>query len=238
MMRMPRPTLRDALEIASAFLVAFAAVVLVNSPAYHYVSAALLAYLGLLIGIPLASFRLRGRSITWAFGLAGVTALPWFYFAILLLLPLPFIPFLWASSVSPTVAFAVVVAPFCEEFFFRGYVAGRLRGLGVATTSVVSALLFGAFHLGAQQFQSPEAVLILVLLGLVYAPVFFLTDSVYVTASAHAAWNIFVYFIAVHPSSPLGYVCYAALGALMAANLFFALLEITHAQRRAVMPEE
>jgi membrane protease YdiL (CAAX protease family) len=132
----------------------------------------------------------------------------------------------------------VVVAPFCEEFFFRGYLTGRLRSSGVVTASLASALLFGAFHLGAQQFQNPAAVLILVLLGLVYAPVFLLTDSVYVTASAHAAWNLFVYILVISPSTTLGYVWDAGLGVVMSADLFFALLEIMHAQRRAIVPRD
>jgi membrane protease YdiL (CAAX protease family) len=154
-----------------------------------------------------------------------------------LVLPLPFIFVLWKPSLAPTVAFAVVVAPFCEELFFRGYIAGRLRGLGIIAASLTSALLFGAFHLGAQQFDNPGAVLVLVLLGLVYAPLFFLTDSVYVTAGAHEAWNLFLYFVSIFPSSAFGYVSYAALGLLTMGNVFLALLEILHAQRKAALPE-
>jgi membrane protease YdiL (CAAX protease family) len=221
-----------------AFLVALGAVVLVNSPAYHYVSAALAAYLGILVGIPLLSTWLKGRDISSEFGLRGVTSLPPSYFLAVLLLPLPLIFMLWAFPVAPTVAFAVVVAPFCEEFFFRGYLAGRLRGLGVVPSSVFSALLFGIFHLGALGAQGLPTVLVLVLLGLVYAPVFLLTNSVYVTSSAHAAWNLFAYLILVSPSTVAGYASYAVLGILVAADIFLALLEIMHSQRKAVIPAE
>jgi membrane protease YdiL (CAAX protease family) len=233
-----RPSFGDVLELALAFVVAFGAVVLVNTPSYRYVSVALAVYLGLLVGAPALLVRLRKQDVLATFGLRGVTSFPWWSFALALLLPLPFILLLWTPSLAPTVAFAVVVAPFCEEFFFRGYVAGRLRGLGVVTASVVSAVLFGAFHLGALQFHDPAYVLVLVVLGLVYAPLFLLTDSVYVTASAHAAWNLFIYLITLFPSTALGYFFYAALGVLMMANLFLALLEIMHAQRRAALPEE
>ncbi len=235
---MPRPPIGDVLELALPFLAAFCAVIVVNTPPFHFVSAALAVYLGMLVGVPLAICKLRGRSITSDFGLKGVTSLPWWFFVAALLLPLPFVFGLWPLSVAPTVAFAVVVAPFCEEVFFRGYLASRLRGLGLIIASVTSALLFGAFHLGALQFQNPAAVLVLILLGLIYAPVFLLTNSVYVTASAHAAWNLFAYFIAIFPSTALGYVSYAALGVLMTGNLFLALLEIINAQRRAALPEE
>lgn len=231
-----KPAFRDVLELGLAFAVSLGAVVLVNSPSYHYVSAALATYLGLLVGIPLVSARLRRSDFASEQGLRGATALSWKYFAAALLLPLVFVPMLWQSDIAPTIMFAVVVAPLCEEIFFRGYVAGRLRGLSMVTASVASAVLFAVFHLGAQQFQDPMSLTILVLLGLVYAPVFLVTRSVYVTASIHAAWNLFAYLSTALPASPFGYVSYAALGVIMTVDLALAILEIAQAQRKAAVP--
>ncbi len=228
--------LRVVLELGLAFAASLVAVVLVNSPPFHYVSAALAVYLGLLVGIPMVSVRLRSADFASEQGLRGTTALSWKYFAAALLLPLFFVPMLWQSDVALTIMFAVVVAPACEEVFFRGYMAGRLRGLGMVTASVASAVLFATFHLGAQQFQDPVSLALLVLLGLVYAPVFLVTRSVYVTACIHAAWNLLAYLSTVLPASPLGYLSYAALGAIMMVDLALAILEIVQAQRRAAFP--
>jgi membrane protease YdiL (CAAX protease family) len=227
---------RDVLELGLAFAVSLGAVFLVNSPSYHYVSAALATYLGLLVGIPLVSARLRGSDFASEQGLRGVTALSWKLFAVTLLLPLVFVPMLWQSDIAPTIMFAVVAAPMCEEVFFRGYLAGRLGGLGVVTASMTSAVLFAAFHLGAQQFRDPVSFALLVFLGLVYAPVFLVTRSVYVTASIHAAWNLFAYLVTALPASPLGYVSFAALGLIMMADLLFAILEIAQAKKKAAVP--
>lgn len=232
-----KPAFADALELALAFGVALAGVVLVNSPRFHFVSAALAVYLGLLLGMPLLSARLRGEDSISDLGLYGATSLPWYVFVLLTLLPLFLIPLLWGSGIAPTIMFAVVVAPFCEEVFFRGYMARRLAGLGMVYATVVSALLFGAFHLGAQQFQSPSSVAILVLFGLVYAPVFLITRSVYVTCAIHAAWNIFVSLSAVQPNSSLGYLSYGGLAVVLAIDLLLAIFELMRAQKRAALSE-
>jgi membrane protease YdiL (CAAX protease family) len=115
--------------------------------------------------------------------------------------------------------------------------ARRLAGLGMVYATVVSALLFGAFHLGAQQFQSPSSVAILVLFGLVYAPVFLITRSVYVTCAIHAAWNIFVSLSAVQPNSSLGYLSYGGLAVVLAIDLLLAIFELMRAQKRAALSE-
>ena len=224
---------RVALELGLAFVVAFAAVFAVNSPSYHYVSAALAAYLGLLVGIPWISAKLRGEEFASEHGLSETITLSWKYFAASLLLPIALIPMLWQAAVAPTVMFAVVVAPPCEEVFFRGYLAGRLRGLGFLPASLASAALFAVFHLGAQQFRDPGSVAILMLFGLIYAPLFLLTRSVYVTTSIHAGWNLFAYLAAAAPASLLGYVSFVALGLIVLADLCLAILEVIQARREA-----
>jgi membrane protease YdiL (CAAX protease family) len=230
-----RPGLRDFVELSLAFAVALGAVILVNSPSFHYISTALLAYLALLVGIPLLSAKLRGSDFPSEQGIRGATTLSWKYFAVALLLPVAIVPTLWQFDVAPTVMFAVIVAPVCEEVFFRGYVAGRLRGLGLLSASVISAVLFAVFHLGALQFHDPAALVVLALLGLVYAPIFLLTRSVYVTAAIHAAWNLFAYLLTVQPASPWGYLSFAALGMVAIVDLNLAAIEIVEADSRSAL---
>jgi hypothetical protein len=185
------------------------------------------------VGIPWVSAKLRREEFASEQGLSETIALSWKYFAAALLIPAVFIPMLWQSAVAPTVMFAVVVAPFCEEVFFRGYLAGRLRVLGFVPASLVSAILFAFFHLGAQQFRDPGSMVLLVLFGLIYAPLFMLTRSVYVTTSIHAGWNLLAYLAVAAPASLLGYVSYAALGLIVMADLCLATLEVVRARREA-----
>jgi membrane protease YdiL (CAAX protease family) len=230
---LPKLAVRDVLELSLAFAISLEAVFLVNSPSYHYVSAALATYLGLLVGIPVASARLRRTEFTSEQGLKETIALSWKYFAAALLLPLAFIPMLWQSDIAATIMFAVVVAPACEEVFFRGYFAGRLRGLGFVPASLISAVLFAVFHLGTQEFRDPASIIILVIFGLVYALIFLLTRSVYVTTSIHAAWNLFAYLITALPASLPAYVSYVALGVIIMVDLALAILEIAQARKEA-----
>lgn len=52
-----------------------------------------------------------------------------------------------------TLLIAVLVAPFCEEVFFRGFLfAGLLRGMPVALAIVISALVFGIAHVDPGSF--------------------------------------------------------------------------------------
>ncbi len=50
-------------------------------------------------------------------------------------------------TILATVAGAVVIAPICEETFFRGFVQGGLRrGLGAIISVILTALIFGIAH--------------------------------------------------------------------------------------------
>jgi uncharacterized protein len=50
-------------------------------------------------------------------------------------------------TILATVAGAVVIAPICEETFFRGFVQGGLRrGLGAVLALIITALVFGLAH--------------------------------------------------------------------------------------------
>ncbi len=78
----------------------------------------------------------------------------------------------------------VVVAPVCEELFFRGGVFGWLRGrLPVGAAAVLSAALFGGAHL------FPPALVVLFVFGLSAALVYQRTGSTLNTFVMHACQN-------------------------------------------------
>ena len=59
------------------------------------------------------------------------------------------------ESVFYAVNFAVrsvIIAPICEEIFFRGFVLRRLSPLGSRRALIISSLIFSMFHTNAAQF--------------------------------------------------------------------------------------
>jgi sodium transport system permease protein len=80
--------------------------------------------------------------------------------------------------------FIVAISPaICEELFFRGLIQGSFRKLGIGTSIVVSALLFGVAH-GSIYRMMPVT-----LLGLVIGWLFWQSKSVYPGIVAHAINN-------------------------------------------------
>jgi len=81
-----------------------------------------------------------------------------------------------------------VVAPFAEEFFFRGYVFGALRNWkGMWVGAVLTGLLFGAIHLGS----TPDMLYIplLAVFGFVLCLLYVKTRSLYSCIVLHAINN-------------------------------------------------
>jgi membrane protease YdiL (CAAX protease family) len=77
-----------------------------------------------------------------------------------------------------------VIAPFCEETLFRGFLYANLRRyMGVLPAVVISAGLFAAFHLDLGAF------LPLFTLGALFAMVFEKTKSILPSMVAHGLWN-------------------------------------------------
>jgi len=230
---MRRSTTNTCLELSSTYLVAFFVVLLVNIPQYHFFSTALAAYLLVLVGVPLASSRLRGEKFSSRYGLVGVATFPWHVYTMVYFVPAFVVFLIWDVAQALSAAFAVVVAPLAEEVFFRGYIAQRLGNLGTLRASIISSILFSAFHFGT--IQDPLYLVIFFLFGLVYAEVFFVTGTIYATISIHAAWNM----LATINSSPtsvalLGYLSLLVIVALIIVNVALALLELFRAQRRTI----
>jgi membrane protease YdiL (CAAX protease family) len=94
-----------------------------------------------------------------------------------------------------TAIFVCVVAPICEEFFFRGFLFGVLRGIrarifgqefGTLIAAIIVAVLFGLAHSGSAK---PEYLIPLGLLGFVLCLVRWFTGSLYPCMAIHAINN-------------------------------------------------
>jgi membrane protease YdiL (CAAX protease family) len=83
---------------------------------------------------------------------------------------------------------AVVLAPFIEEVFFRGFVFGGLRGRwGVPAAAVASALLWSVAHF--QDSSSLPLIPGIALIGLLFAGAYYYTGSLLAPITAHLAFN-------------------------------------------------
>lgn len=79
----------------------------------------------------------------------------------------------------------VILAPICEEWFFRKLLIDRTRVYGEKLAVLVSALLFAFYHTNIYQFFYAF------LIGLVFGYVYLRTGKMAVTALMHAIFNLF-----------------------------------------------
>src|SRR5262249_53971977 len=83
-----------------------------------------------------------------------------------------------------TVIAAVIIAPFCEEVFFRGYFFQGLRlRLSIWPAVVLSAAVFGVAHGG------PGSLVLLIVIGLVLAVIRWRTRSLWPGIALHMLNN-------------------------------------------------
>jgi membrane protease YdiL (CAAX protease family) len=83
-------------------------------------------------------------------------------------------------------ALAVVAAPLCEEFIFRGLIFGGLRrSMGVLPSMLSSAALFAIIH-------PPVSIVPVFVLGLCTAWVYDRTRALLAPVLVHAVYNAFV----------------------------------------------
>ena len=87
----------------------------------------------------------------------------------------------------------ICIAPFAEEFFFRGFFYGALRtSLPIAVAAIIDGLVFGLIH-----FQGGEDGLLIVpplaVLGVVFCLVYERTRSLYPCIALHALNNSIAY---------------------------------------------
>ena len=84
----------------------------------------------------------------------------------------------------------IVVAPLCEEIFFRGFLYRILRGrMGLWPALVINGALFGSVHLGS---GGPLAVALIAPLGFLLCLVYERSGSLYPCIALHALNNALV----------------------------------------------
>lgn len=85
----------------------------------------------------------------------------------------------------------IVVAPICEELFFRGFLYRVLRlRMGFWVAGVLDGLVFGLVHASS---TSISALPVLAFLGLVFCYVYERTGTLYATIALHALNNTISY---------------------------------------------
>ena len=128
-----------------------------------------------------------------------------------------------AAAIAATI-FVCVVAPICEEFFFRGFLFGVLaqmrvpvagRNLGPLIAALIVALLFGLAHTGS---ANPQFLVPLGFLGFVLCLVRWKTGSLYPCMALHSVNNSVALGVnELHWSS--GVIVVVAAGALLVIGL-------------------
>jgi len=95
-------------------------------------------------------------------------------------------------------AFAViVVAPVCEEIFFRGFFYRALRTkLGIGAAALVDGVVFGLIHYGGS--DTLEILPILAVLGTIFCLVYEATGTIFSTIALHSINNTISYGANVH----------------------------------------
>jgi membrane protease YdiL (CAAX protease family) len=111
------------------------------------------------------------------------------------------------------VAFLVaVVAPLCEEFFFRGFFYGALRNWrGVLPAAIVTGLVFGAIHAGSSDV---EFLLPLAVFGFLLCLLRERTGSLYPCIALHCANNSLAFGVSQDWGWQIPVLFVAALGLL------------------------
>jgi membrane protease YdiL (CAAX protease family) len=88
----------------------------------------------------------------------------------------------------PSLYLLVSLQPFCEEFFFRGFLLEKItKRSGPAIAIVITSILFGVSHLN---YTYAYAAIIAVILGVLLAVVVVKTKNLYSAIFAHTLINI------------------------------------------------
>ena len=96
----------------------------------------------------------------------------------------------------PSMMILIVVQPFAEEFFFRGFLLDKLTGvLGSANAIIITSILFGLAHLS---YGNIYPALMTGIVGFILAILVVRTKNLYTSIIAHILFNIIsfsIYFI-------------------------------------------
>ena len=89
-----------------------------------------------------------------------------------------------------------LIAPVCEELFFRGYLLGALKRYGMTAAVLVSSLCFALAH-------GMDGFLIRLLLGALFALLMIRSDSLYAPMLAHGCYNLALVLLSYAGLAPL-----------------------------------
>ncbi len=108
-----------------------------------------------------------------------------------------------SRAVLPLAGIAVVlVAPFAEEVFFRGFVfPGLIRPIGTAGAFVVSGLLFAMFHV--TNLDTIGLLIPFTPIGMLFAWLYYRTGTIWTSITAHLVFNL-VSFILLAATATIG----------------------------------
>ncbi len=88
----------------------------------------------------------------------------------------------------PALYLLVIVQPFCEEFFFRGFLLEKItKNFGPTLAVVLTSLFFGISHL---TYTYAYTAVIAVILGVLFALVVMKTKNLYSAIFAHTVINV------------------------------------------------
>lgn len=105
--------------------------------------------------------------------------------------------FKYKNTAMLFMAMAVLVAPLVEETVFRGYLYPLFaKSFGVATSVVVTGVLFGLMH-GAQLGWTWGLVLVLILVGVIFTFVRARTGSVFASFLLHLGYNSMIALVTI-----------------------------------------
>ena len=102
---------------------------------------------------------------------------------------------------------AWMIQGFEEEFLLRAILMNQMAARGKISLAILAnSLIFSIFHLGNSGF-SPMAFVNLLLVGVIFSLVFYISDSIYMAAGAHTFWNMTmanIFGITVSGYKPIG----------------------------------
>ena len=126
-------------------------------------------------------------TVVFAFGITMSIALIYLYLTKVDISTFSNIPDLQMLFSIPSLYLLVTLQPFCEEFFFRGFLLEKLKKIGGAPVAIITtSLLFGASHLS---YTYAYAAIIAVLLGVLFSIVVLKTKNLYASIFAHTLIN-------------------------------------------------
>ena len=101
-----------------------------------------------------------------------------------------------AALFLPVLLKSALLAPLCEEAFFRGYLLGALTPYGRRAAVLATALLFALMHMG-------QGMLPCALLGVLLGALTLRTGSLLAPALVHGCYNLAIVLISFSGLTPL-----------------------------------